>query len=229
MHTPGFRSILNKTLTIVLALLLVCGQSPELFAGQAAASGQTGGLRLTIVEGEGAVHNLRLRDERQVILDVTDANGRPVPGAVIGFLVPASGPGGNFSNGLNALSVVTDAAGRAIASFTPNTVAGRFQIIITASFQGQSATARVTQSIVAGDASGASPPPSPSPNSTWNEYRWRRGIFRIDYRAHPRGRGRSRRPGRRGGRRKKSLQDRLGLQILDLRRAALVNRRSGLD
>jgi hypothetical protein len=139
-------------LSSVLVLLLAFGQTPELFAAQNPPAPQSGRLRLVIVEGGGAINNIQQRVARDVIVQVTDENDRPVAGAALGFLLPAAGPGGTFSNGLNALSLVTDSAGRAAASFTPNTVAGSYQMTVTASFQGQSATTTIAQTNALGAA-----------------------------------------------------------------------------
>jgi hypothetical protein len=135
-------------ISLLLALSLVFVQSSELLASQSAAEVQAEGLRLTIVAGQGATHNVSQRVGSQVIVEVTDENNRPVTGAVIGFLLPETGPGGIFSNGINALSLVTDTTGRAVAGFTPNDIVGSFEMIVTASFQGRSATATVSQSNV---------------------------------------------------------------------------------
>jgi hypothetical protein len=157
MRTLGFRSLLNKLLILSLSLTVTCSQSPGLYAAQTQGDS---GLRLTVVEGQGTTHNVQRPAEQQIIVDVTGPNNSAVAGAVIGFLLPSSGPGGVFNNGINAFTVVTDTMGRAIARFTPNTVVGPFQIIITASFQGQSATTTISQTNVADN---TSPAPAPRP------------------------------------------------------------------
>jgi hypothetical protein len=151
MRKPCHKALLKGVISLFLTVLLVFVQSPALLAGQdlAAPAGRTG-LKIIVVEGEGAVHNVGQPAPSQLVVEVTDDSDRPVPGAVLGLLLPDSGPGGLFNNGITALSLVTDTSGRAIAAFTPNAVAGSFQIIVTASFEGLSATATVSQSNTAG-------------------------------------------------------------------------------
>jgi hypothetical protein len=114
---------------LLLTSLLILSQWTNVYAGQTANStqGTQPRLNIVIVEGEGAINNLRQRVAREVIVQVYDENNRPIGGATVAFLLPASGPGGVFANGTNVLSVATDAAGRATASFVPNTTSGAFR------------------------------------------------------------------------------------------------------
>ena len=48
-------------------------------------------------------------------------------------LAESGGPGGTFSNGLTAFQGVTNSSGQVAANFTPNAIAGTFQINLTAS------------------------------------------------------------------------------------------------
>jgi hypothetical protein len=103
-------------------------------------------LRIVVVRGEGFTNNLKKRIAREPIVEVRDRNNRPVSGATVTFLLPGGGPGGTFANGQQTLTVFTGQNGRAIATgFTPNNVAGPFNINVTASMQGQTATATISQ------------------------------------------------------------------------------------
>ncbi len=125
---------------------------------QSPGQSQPPGLHLVIVEGEGAINNIQQRTAREPIVEVLDRNNRPVAGATVSFLVPESGASGTFSTGSNLLEVITNAQGRAVAAgFQPNAVSGPFQMNVTASFQGQTATATISQTnalTTAGAASG---------------------------------------------------------------------------
>ena len=149
MYGPTWARGLNGAIRLFLTSLMILGHWSEVDAGQNVTSSGQGGnqpkLSIVIVEGEGAINNVRQRVAREVIVQVNDENNRPIGGVAVSFLLPASGPGGLFANGTNALSVATDAAGRAVAGFTPNTVSGAFQLNATASFQGQVATTVVSQ------------------------------------------------------------------------------------
>lgn len=115
-------------------------------------------LQIVILEGEGAINNIRQRTAREPIVQVQDENHKPVAGAVVVFALPERGASGVFANGSTSLTVTTDAQGRAVAAgLRPNGVSGNFQIHVTASHQGQTANATITQSnaLAAAAAAGA--------------------------------------------------------------------------
>jgi hypothetical protein len=113
-------------------------------------------LSLVIIEGEGAINNIRQRTAREPIVQVDDENHKPVAGALVLFELPTRGAGGTFADGSHALRVVTDAQGRAAAhGMIPNNAKGRFQINVTASLNGVTASAAITQSNAVAGASGA--------------------------------------------------------------------------
>jgi hypothetical protein len=108
-----------------------------------------GKLNLVVVEGEGAINNVKQRTVRPTIVEVQDENHKPVGGVAVTFLLPNNGPGGVFASGAKSATVVTDSAGRApMPRFQPNN-AGQFQIHVNASHQGDQASLTITQSNVA--------------------------------------------------------------------------------
>src|SRR5271157_3343531 len=110
-------------------------------------------LNLVIVEGDGAINNIRQRTAREPIVQVEDENHKPVAGAVVVFLLPNQGAGATFANGAHSLTVITDNQGRAVArGLRPNTGQGQFQIHVNASFNGQTASATITQTNALGAA-----------------------------------------------------------------------------
>ncbi len=130
-----------RVLAAGLSLLLIF----QLLPVQALAQDQ-GGLNLVIVEGEGAINNIRQRTAREPIVQVEDENHKPVAGAAVVFLLPNQGASGAFANGARSLTVMTDNQGRAIAhGFHPNGVQGQVQIKVSASYQGKTANATITQ------------------------------------------------------------------------------------
>ena len=111
------------------------------------------GLSITIVEGEGAINNVRQRVNREPIVQVEDNNRRPVAGAVVVFLLPDSGASGTFTDGSRMLMTVTDNQGRASArGIRPNAQSGPMVIRVTASFQGLTASSVITQTNAAATA-----------------------------------------------------------------------------
>jgi len=114
-------------------------------------------LNIVIVEGDGAINNVRQRTARETIVQVEDENHKPVAGAAVVFLLPGNGPGGVWANGTRTLQVTTNSQGRAVAQgLRPNNVSGKFQIQVEASFQGLTTTATVTQvnAVITGAAAG---------------------------------------------------------------------------
>jgi hypothetical protein len=129
-----------KLLSIFLAVSLVL-PVPSRMAAQAPAPR----LNLVILEGEGAINNMKLRTAREPIVQVEDENHKPVAGAAVVFALPSNGAGGAFGTAGQTFTTVTDASGRAVGrGLRPNNVAGRYQIRVTASKDGQTATTNIS-------------------------------------------------------------------------------------
>jgi hypothetical protein len=141
--TPGGSAFLSCLLVTNLL-----GAQPF---GDQSAQPQAPMLNIVIVEGEGTLNNVKQRVNREPIVQVTDENHKPVAGAAVVFFLPASGPSGTFANGSQTLTVTTDSTGRAAATgIHPNRQVGKMQIRVTASFNGLSATATITQTNMVG-------------------------------------------------------------------------------
>jgi hypothetical protein len=135
---PGLRfwSILLAQLVVAHSLY---AQAQE--AGLAA-------LNIVIVEGEGAINNARQRVAREPIVQVQDENRKPVAGATVTFFLPNQGASGVFANGAKSLTVLTDSNGQAVArGLRVNNVAGNYQIRVSASYQGRTASTVIHQEI----------------------------------------------------------------------------------
>ncbi len=140
----------QRVLLVLLVLL-------NLFPAPAWAQQAVTGLSLTIVEGEGAINNIRQRVNREPIVQVEDQNHKPVAGAVVVFLLPSQGASGTFPDGSRMLMALTDSQGRASAlGMRPNNLSGPMQIRVTASFQGLTASSVITQTNAAGAAAASS-------------------------------------------------------------------------
>jgi hypothetical protein len=128
-----------RTLLVLMTGAMALSLLPSAF-------GQEHKLNLVIVEGDGAVNNIRQRTAREPIVQVEDENHKPVAGAAVLFALPTRGPGAAFTDGSHQLTVMTDAQGRAAArGVIPNNVKGQFQIQVTASFGGMTAGSVITQ------------------------------------------------------------------------------------
>lgn len=103
-------------------------------------------MNILVLEGEGAINNVRQRQGRDIVVQVRDGNRRPLPGAVVVFTLPNEGASATFVDGSRISTVVADNQGRAaVRAIKPNTVPGRIEILVNASLEGQTARATVTQ------------------------------------------------------------------------------------
>lgn len=107
-------------------------------------------LRITILEGEGALNNIRERTAREPIVQVEDENHKPVAGALVLFTIHGQGGAdGAFANNLVTYQTTTDAAGRATAKgLQPNNQAGEITIAVTATVGAITAAAVIHQTNV---------------------------------------------------------------------------------
>jgi hypothetical protein len=102
--------------------------------------------RIEVLEGDGAINNIRLHHAKEPVVRVVDQDGHPIPNVAVTFLLPGNGASGTFADGKDSLTVMTDENGRAVGQgLRPNGSAGQFQIRVTTSFQGQAATANISQ------------------------------------------------------------------------------------
>ena len=140
------------------ALLLVSPSASEaamlrdllLQAGAAVGSpGTPRQLHVVILDGEGALNNIKERTAREPIVQIQDENHKPVSEAAVVFLIQGNGgsaAGGTFANGLTSFTTTTGADGVAKApGLAPNSVAGSFTIVVTATVAGITATSLIHQ------------------------------------------------------------------------------------
>jgi hypothetical protein len=133
----------TRTLALVLSVLLIHATAADLLAQSA---GSTPRLQITILDGEGALNNIKLRTAREPIIQVEDENHKPVAGAVVIFLLPDSGPSGIFADGTTTLTTTTDAEGKAVATgLKPNNLAGKYQIRVQVKRGDEEAEATIGQ------------------------------------------------------------------------------------
>ncbi len=108
-------------------------------------------IRINVLEGQNAVNEAGQPSTHDPVVQVVDESGAPIQGAPVVFILPVQGPGGVFANGSTTLTVTTDRDGRATGrGIRLNPQTGSFQIRVSASYQGQNASAIVNQTSVAG-------------------------------------------------------------------------------
>jgi len=143
----------TRVISVVLACLLALRTIGALAGAQEQPKSR---LNILIIEGEGAINNIRRRTAVEPIVQVEDENQRPVAGAVVVFLLPESGPSGVFPNGSRMNTAITDQQGRAAAKgLRPNEVVGQCQIRINATYQGMTGSTSIAQSNAMGPAAPA--------------------------------------------------------------------------
>jgi hypothetical protein len=102
-----------------------------------------------VLEGEGAINNIKMGSGLRPVVQVRDETDQPVAGAKVTFSLPDPGPGGSFFGAGRSVSVTTDEQGRAVGfAFRPNLIEGRFRIEVTAAQSDRVGTANITQNNV---------------------------------------------------------------------------------
>lgn len=128
MTSYDYRSFL----ALLLVLLLIPG--PVAFAAQDNPNAPK--LNIVVINGDGAINNIKSRTARETIVEVRDENNKPVAGASVIFLLPDSGPGLVSPQGGNMITTTTNQSGRAaVRGLKPNGQAGNYQVQVRANFQ----------------------------------------------------------------------------------------------
>ncbi len=138
----------------ILALFLAAALAlPSPMAGQQAAApsskpvAPSGQLKIVVIQGEGAINNIRARTATQPVVEVRDENDKPVAGAEVVFQLPAMGPGGVFHGWMRSQTVKTNAQGQAGTNgLVPNDEPGRFNIKVTAALGNKTGNIVIGQS-----------------------------------------------------------------------------------
>ena len=135
----------DRVFRTALALLSL-GSFASSAQGQPAQAETRSKLNISVLVGEGAVHNVRQPKPTEVVIEVKDENGRPVAGAIVVFQLPAVGASGLFPGESLFATVAADEAGRAaVKGLQPNASPGKWNINVTASYQGLTVSLGITQ------------------------------------------------------------------------------------
>jgi hypothetical protein len=106
-------------------------------------------IHVVVLEGEGAINNIRSSRAKDPVVRVEDSANHGVPGALVTFLVPSDGPGVVFGDAGSSVTLTTDDRGEVVArGLHPNRNVGTFQIRVSASEHGKTATALISQTNV---------------------------------------------------------------------------------
>jgi hypothetical protein len=102
-------------------------------------------LNIAVIAGSNTVNIVKDEAASILTVEIRDAKNDPVPGAVVNFTSPDSGPSVLFPNGARAFSVVAEANGRATAQELEPVATGPFTLTVTAESEGRFATAQIPQ------------------------------------------------------------------------------------
>jgi hypothetical protein len=102
-------------------------------------------LDVIVLAGDGGVNIIKAKKAVMPVVEVRDKERRTVPGLAVTFVAPTSGPHVTFADGNSTYSTVTDSNGRATVSAMTPVGQGEFKINVSATYQGQTATAVVSQ------------------------------------------------------------------------------------
>lgn len=126
-----------------------------------------GDLKIVVVQGEGALNNVRTRSAAPLIVEVRDASDKPVTGAEVVFQLPPAGPGGVFNGWMRNQTARTNSEGQAETNgFTPNDEVGRFNIKVSAT-SGTKSTSVVISQINTPNGAGGTERQAKSKSNLW--------------------------------------------------------------
>jgi hypothetical protein len=159
---------IQEWIALTLAASLALPAGAQQTGSQLVQQSPPGELKIVVVEGEGAQNNIKSRSAVAPVVEIRDAEDKPVAGAEVTFQLPAGGPGGAFHGWLKTQTVRSDDKGRAAASgYAPNDEPGRFNIKVTATSGTKSGSLVVAQSNVAGSGKSAAGGVGAAKNTWW--------------------------------------------------------------
>jgi hypothetical protein len=159
-NSGAYVSPIRSLLAVILATQLtipVClaAQDPVAAAPKAGAQDAkaappqamvAGALKILILEGNGALNSVDMRNAIPPVVEIRDQDDRPVEAASVVFRLPASGPGGTFNNQQLSKTAITNVHGQATSGpWVPNSTLGRFQIHVTATSGNRMGEADIVQ------------------------------------------------------------------------------------
>ena len=106
---------------------------------------QAPALKIVVLEGEGGVNIIQQKTAVRPLVEIRDRNNLPVAGATVTFSIGGGGSGAAFAGGAQTLTVTTNGVGQAAASGLNALSSGALQIQVQAAYQGQLATAAISQ------------------------------------------------------------------------------------
>jgi hypothetical protein len=143
---PSFQSFVSFLVTFLLVLPSGAVAQTPAAPPQTKVPSPQDPLKVFVLTGAGTSNFIPDRISKMVVVEVRDKNDLPLEGASVLFELPASGPGGSFSDGEHSRTVKTDLRGQAAVSFELSQDQGHFQIAVTATSGEHIGKATISQS-----------------------------------------------------------------------------------
>jgi hypothetical protein len=137
----------RRLIAAVAGLAMLACSSVQAQMVQTGAGGGPQKLFITILDGDNALNNIRQRDAREPVVQVTDENHKPVAGVALLFLIHDGAKGASASfNGASSFAATTGPDGVAkTAGLQVGRNPGSFTITVTATLGGIVATGIIHQ------------------------------------------------------------------------------------
>jgi hypothetical protein len=102
-------------------------------------------LEVIVLAGDGGANIIKVKKAVMPVVEVRDKERHPITGLYVTFTAPTSGPHVTFAHSSSTYNTVTDNNGRAtVPEMTPVGL-GEFKISVSATYQGESTTAVISQ------------------------------------------------------------------------------------
>jgi hypothetical protein len=132
--------IVHRNFQLLAVLLSVLLATPTFGLAQGS------GIQVKVLSGEAGINNINQNVVVEPMVEVQDANGKPIPKATVTLRSPATGPSVTFFGASRVSTLTTDDQGRArAAGMMPNSEEGTFDIEVEASFNNMTANTTITQ------------------------------------------------------------------------------------
>lgn len=127
-----------RSLAVLLSILLA---APQFGLAQ-----EDSGIQIKVLAGESGINNINSNVVVEPVIEVQDANGKPIPKATVTLRSPATGPSVTFFGASRVSTLTTDDQGRVrAAGMLPNSEEGTFHIEVEAAYNNMTAQAAITQ------------------------------------------------------------------------------------
>ena len=127
-----------QSLAVLLSILLL---TPQFGLAQ-----EESAIRIKVLAGEAGINNINQNVVVEPMIEIQDANGKPIPKATVTLRSPATGPSVTFFGASRVSTLTTDDQGRVrAAGMLPNSEEGTFNIEVEAAYNNMTSATTITQ------------------------------------------------------------------------------------